>query len=150
MREYCADCGAAHSEGRTCQSIYHEFMALEFSNPGYGRVHFLTVACYMIQHHGYSDEALVWVEAKLSAYFMNNLNGPEIRKLAAKDTDASIRKWEVKRLKDAPLLPKVSWSMTIADVDKQMYDSESYGELITEWGRRTWKEMTPLLKGKDS
>ncbi|QYR19267.1 hypothetical protein KZ483_15075 [Paenibacillus sp. sptzw28] len=28
-------------------------LALEFSDPGYGRVHFLTVACFIIQHNRY-------------------------------------------------------------------------------------------------
>ncbi|GAB2571664.1 DUF5946 family protein [Gracilibacillus alcaliphilus] len=149
MGEYCADCGAFHTEGRTCQSIYHDFLALEFEDSAYGQVHFLTVACYMIQHNGYSGEALVWVESKLGTYLMYNLSGPEIRKLAAKDTSSSIRNWEVNRQREAPPLPKVSWSMTIADVKQQMHDAESYCELIIEWGRRTWREMGPLLPEKD-
>lgn len=150
MVDYCADCGASHIEGRTCQSIYHEFLDLEFKNPAYGSVHFLTVACYMIQHNGYSDDALLWVESKLRTYLMNNLTGSEIHKLAAKDTDSGTRKWEVKRKWDAPSLPKVSWSMTIADVARQKYDAESYCELITEWGHRTLNEMGPLLHSTDS
>lgn len=146
MSEYCSECGALHSEGRTCQSIFDEFLALELTDPGYGRVHFLTVACYMIQHNSYSDEALVWIESKLRKYFENNLSGPEIRKLAAKDTDSGTRKWKVMRQKDARPLPKVAWSMTIVDVAQRMHDAESYCKLITEWGRRTLDEMGPLLR----
>lgn len=32
-------------------------------------------------------------------------------------------------------LPKVAWSMTIADVAAQMHDAESYCKLIEQWGR---------------
>ncbi|WP_181348151.1 DUF5946 family protein [Thalassobacillus sp. CUG 92003] len=140
----CTECGACLTKGKTCQSIYHEFLALELTDPGYGQVHFLTVACYMIQHNGYSDDALVWIESKLRTYLENNLTGPEIRTLAAKDIEG--RTWKIKRHENEQQLPKVSWSMTIADVEKEMHDTESYCELITEWGKRTLIDMGPLIE----
>jgi adenine C2-methylase RlmN of 23S rRNA A2503 and tRNA A37 len=100
----------------------------------------------MIQHNGYSDDALVWVESKLRVYLEKNLTGSEIRELAAKDTDYGTRKWEIKRQKDASALPRVAWSMTIADVARQMHDAQTYCELIIKWGRRTLDEMGPLLQ----
>ncbi|QYR21043.1 hypothetical protein KZ483_25495 [Paenibacillus sp. sptzw28] len=33
MSESCAVCGAVHIEESTCQSIFDEFLALEFSDP---------------------------------------------------------------------------------------------------------------------
>lgn len=43
----CSECGAADN---LCKSRFDEFLALEFSDMGYGTVHNLTVAAYMIQH----------------------------------------------------------------------------------------------------
>ncbi len=42
-------------------------------------------------------------------------------------------------------LPKVAWTITIADVASQMYDSDSYCKLVRQWGRTTLKEMDPLV-----
>jgi hypothetical protein len=46
---------------------------------------------------------------------------------------------------NAPHLPKVAWTMTIADVAAQMHDAESCCKLIEQWGRTTLKEMGPLV-----
>jgi len=43
----CPECGAHET---LCQTRFDEFLALEFSDMGYGAVHNLTVATYMIQH----------------------------------------------------------------------------------------------------
>lgn len=40
----CPQCGAL------CLPRFDEFLALEFSDPGYGAAHNLTVAAYMAQH----------------------------------------------------------------------------------------------------
>src|SRR6185369_4158225 len=41
----CPECGAAE-----CEARYHDFLVKEFEDPGYGAVHHLTVATYMLQH----------------------------------------------------------------------------------------------------
>ncbi|WP_199617176.1 DUF5946 family protein [Paenibacillus alkalitolerans] len=145
MSERCTECGAVLPEGRTCQSLFDEFLALEFSNPGYGQVHFLTVACFMTQHGRYSDEALVWVRAKLRTYLENDLTGTELRQIAAEEIAAADRKWNPRRPADAPPLPKVAWSMTISDVAQQMQDAETYCLLVKQWGRVTLEEMGAML-----
>ena len=43
----CPECGAADN---LCQSRFDEFLVLEFTDPGYGAVHHLTVTAYMLQH----------------------------------------------------------------------------------------------------
>ena len=40
-----------------------------------------------------------------------------------------------------PALPRIPWSMTIADVASQYQDAASYCALVTEWARATLKEM---------
>jgi hypothetical protein len=141
MSETCALCGAVLPEGSTCQTIFDEFLALEFADPAYGQVHFLTVACFMIQHGGYSDEGYAWIKSTLRDYFDNNLTGPQLLRLAAEGTDNSVRNWKVKRQSDEPPLPKIAWSMTVADVARNMHDAESYCEQMRQWGRATLQDM---------
>ena len=43
----CPECGAP---AQSCETRYHECLVKEFSEPGYGAVHHLTVATYMLQH----------------------------------------------------------------------------------------------------
>jgi hypothetical protein len=43
----CPECGAPNA---ACATRFDECLVLEFSNAGYGAVHHLTVAAYMLQH----------------------------------------------------------------------------------------------------
>lgn len=142
MSETCTKCGAVHTGEKTCESIFGEFLALEFTDSGYGRVHFLTVACYMVQHEAYSDEMYVWVQTALRKYLEECHTIEMIRQDAAQGPG---RTKGIRRPVDAPPLPKVAWSMTIADVAVQMHDAESYCKLIEQWGRSTLQEMGPLV-----
>jgi hypothetical protein len=47
---------------------------------------------------------------------------------------------------DARPLPKVAWSMTIADVAAQMHDADSYCRLIEKWAKTILQEMGPLIE----
>lgn len=145
MSEACRLCGAVPLEGRSCEEIYHEFLALEFVDPGYGRVHFVTVACYMIQHEGYSDEMYLWIESALRNYVER---GYTVQMILADAARGPGRSKGVRRPADARPLPKVAWSMTIADVAAHMHDAESYCQLIEQWGQKTLSEMGPLLLNK--
>jgi len=138
----CATCGAVQLEDKSCESIFGELIALEFENPDYGRVHFLTVACYMIQHEGYSDEAYAWMQSALRSYLEEGVSTESIRRDAAQ---GSGRTKGIRRQTGARQLPKVAWSMTIADVAIRMQDAESYCRLIEQWGRTTLSEMDPLV-----
>jgi hypothetical protein len=141
MSEQCAECGAVLPSGSTCQTIFDEFLSLEYTNPAYGQVHFLTVACFMIQHGRYSDEGLVWIQSTLRTYLEQQLTDQQLRQLAAKGTDGATRTWKVTRQPDAPPLPKVAWSMTITDVAQHMQDAESYCEQVRQWARTTLQQM---------
>lgn len=80
----CVKCGAVHPQDNTCESIFNEFMALEFTDPSYGQVHFLTVASYMVQHEGYSDEMYVWVQTALRRHLEEGYPAELIRQDMAK------------------------------------------------------------------
>jgi Family of unknown function (DUF5946) len=130
MPNQCVECGAILSQDSSCQSIFESFLVLEFKDPGYGEVHLLTVACYMIQHSRYSDEALAWIEQKLHEYLEGGIPARQIRQEAANEADQVKRTWKVNRQPGARRLPKVAWSMTIADVASSYQDAESYCELV--------------------
>lgn len=145
MAIQCPECGAIQTETTTCQTAFDAFLILEFSDPEYGAVHFLTVACFMLQHGRYSDEGIKWMHRTLREYLEKDLTPTQLRQLAAKDTGNQTRTWKVVRAKDAPPAPKVAWSMTIMDVANQYKDAESYRSLITTWGRVTLREMVVPL-----
>src|SRR6516165_2690295 len=73
MSERCSECGTVLSEGSTCQTIFEELLSLEHTNAAYGQVHFLTFACFMIQHRRYSDEALTGMQLLLRAFLAEQL-----------------------------------------------------------------------------
>jgi len=144
MPNTCPECGAILNGGSTCQTIFEALLVLEFTDSGYGEVHMLTVACFMIQHGRYSDEALVWIEQKLR----DNLGGvpaSTIRRQAGKETGQHTRTWKVTRRPGARRLPTVAWSMTIADVAANYQDAKSYCQLVKQWAQVTLHEMEPLL-----
>lgn len=148
--EPCPDCGARLGMSETCQSIFDSFLALEFSDPAYGEVHFLTVACFMIQHHRYSDAALAWIRGMLHAYLADNLPPSEIRRFATSQTNNAMRSWKVLRSSSDRPLPKIAWRVTIADVAEQAGDADSYRKAVRLWGESTLKQMDALVNGQAS
>lgn len=142
----CPDCGATFSGDDSCQSVFDEFLVLEFTDPEYGVVHMLTVACFMIQHRRYSDAGLRWIERQLRHYLESGRPQEQIREQAASETDQSRRTWKVTRQPDEPPLPRIPWSVTIADVAKNYQDAASYCEWVRRWARATVQEVKPWLK----
>jgi hypothetical protein len=145
MANVCLECGAIHTGDGSCQAIFDNFLALEFSEPGFGEVHLLTVACFMIQHGRYSDEALIWIEQQLRANLEGGVSAEQIRRRAAQHTDLQTRVWKVTRRPGAPSQAHIAWSMTIADVAAHYQDAATYRDLVSQWARATLREMKPLL-----
>ncbi len=148
----CPGCGARLPDEITCQDIFDAFLVLEFTDPGYGAVHFLTVACFMIQHGRYSDAGLTWIEQKLRAHLEQGLPVDQIRQQANRDADQSKRAWKVTRPPDAPPLPKIPWSLTIAAVapgyplSAPAPEPALYQQRVQQWARITLREMQVWLK----
>jgi uncharacterized protein DUF5946 len=145
MSDRCAACGAVLSEASSCQTIFEEFLSLEYSNPAYGQVHFLTVACFMIQHGRYSDAALTWMQSMLRAALDEQLTPQQLRQRAAQGMDDATRSWKVTSQADARPLPQVAWTTTIADVARSMQDPEKYCEQVKQWAQATLQQMAALF-----
>jgi hypothetical protein len=143
MPEICAECGAVFEDNEICQTLFDALLVLEFSDPAYGEVHFLTVACFMIQHGRYSDEGLAWIERVMRRYLAEGLSSEQLRKIAAEDTGSDQRTWKVARPADAAPPPRVAWKMTIQDVAEGYQDAQSYRDLVRQWAVQTLDQMTP-------
>src|SRR5512138_1019369 len=100
MSKSCPECGAISLDEGGCQSIFDSLLVLEFSDPGYGEVHFLTVACFMIQHGRYSDAGLHWIQGKLREYLEREVTADQIRREANREADQRTRTWKVTRQPD--------------------------------------------------
>jgi hypothetical protein len=151
MIDPCPECGAVLRDEGGCQSIFDSLLVLEFTDPGYGEVHFLTVACFMVQHGRYSDAGLSWIQGKLRDVLERGVTAGQIRRQANREADQRTRTWKVTRQPGERPLPKIAWSMTIADVASDHHTlteippAARYRELVTEWARVTLAEMGPLL-----
>lgn len=142
----CPECGAAYQDDLTCESVFNEFLALEFTGAEYGAVHMLTVACFMIQHGRYSDEGLVWIKQRLHEALEKAIPQEQIRRQAATEIGQDRRSWKVTRRPGDPPQAKIPWSMSILDVAAQYRDAESYRRLVRQWAATTLAEMQPLLR----
>lgn len=141
----CAECGAAVAPGRTCQEIFDEFLALEFSDPNFGAVHFLTVACFLIQHRRYSDEGLHWIAGKLRDYLDSGISAEEIRRLANREASQETRHWKIGRASHERQLPTIDWRMRICDVKFAPGEASGYCQEISQWARLTLEDMQAWL-----
>lgn len=145
MADTCPLCGAKLNDSISCELIFNQFLSLEFANTAFGKVHFLTVACYMIQHQLYSDEGLIWIEEQLRAYFEEGITTDQIRNQNRLNLSQSQRKWKVVRDSLTPQTKIQNWSMTIVDVANQYDGPVSYCELISKWAKFTLEEMRSIL-----
>ena len=141
----CPECGADWPEGRTCQSIFDEFLVWEFQDPEYGAVHFLTVAAFMTQHGRYTDEGQAWIKQKLHENLEENRPVDLIRRMANRETSQANRKWKVVREPGDPPAKRITWDMTIVDVnrrhDQAGLDAAAYREAIVQWARTTLRQL---------
>jgi Family of unknown function (DUF5946) len=145
MPHKCPECGAILLNKTSCQAIFESFLALEFTDPQYGRVHFLTVTCFMVQHGRYSDEALAWIEPHLRTVLEGEVTSRQIVQKMNRVLGQGHRSWKVNRRPGEPPLLKIPWSMTIADVAVNHHDAHSYCARVEQWAYATLHEMQPLL-----
>jgi hypothetical protein len=147
---FCPECGGTYKDNRTCQQIFDEFLALEFTEPSFYEVHFLTVACFMIQHRRYSDRALVWIDSKLRDYLDKGLSSDKIRAHTNWESSQENHKWKILRGPHDRKLPEIAWSKRISDVAYPENEPAAYCREITDWARSTREEMQVWLMADSS
>ena len=127
----CPECGAPDG---LCQSRFDEFLALEFSEAGYGAVHHLTVAAYMLQHSSRLTRQ-GWLETRglLGEFLIENKPPGFIRKQNKEKVDSGKREFKIKSKTGERILSKSTWTKTICDVRAE--NAEIYCADVTEWAR---------------
>lgn len=138
----CPLCGAnwSNTYDFTCADYFHEMIALEFIDPIAGAVHHLTVTCYMIQHDGYSDEALAEMQKMLEAVLEQGEDIQHYRQRMRPLVDSGKRTIHITRAPDAPPLPRRPWTMTIVDAGGDL-DVAGYQARVTAWGQSVLKTL---------
>ena len=118
--EVCAECGARHAEGGSCQEDFYQMLAWEADNPAYGaEVHHLMVLCYHLQHPAlYSPEGLDVARQLLIDFLVEGVSTQEARRRNRVAVSSSNRKWKIIGTPEryGTYHGAVPWSITAADV----------------------------------
>jgi hypothetical protein len=132
----CPECGAPDN---LCQTRFDEFLSLEFTDAGYGAVHHLTVAAYMVQHSSkMTREGWLFERNLLREFLIENKPPAYIRKQNKDVVDSGKRKFKIKSKTGLPVIDKNMWKKTILDVRAD--NADVYREDITAWARSVLEE----------
>jgi hypothetical protein len=136
----CPDCGAPDS---TCETRFHEFLVKEFEDAGYGAVHHLTVATYMLQHSSkLTREGWLHERELLREFLVENKPPAFIRKQNKDLVNSGKRKFKIKSRDGLPIINKTTWTKTILDVRRE--DAKVYCEDVTAWAKSTLEDVKRL------
>ncbi|MBE0680466.1 MAG: hypothetical protein IH589_01015 [Anaerolineales bacterium] len=136
----CPECGAADD---LCKSRFDEFLALEFSDMGYGAVHNLTVATYMLQHSSkLTREGWLHERNLLKEFLIDNKPPAFIRKQNKDIVDSGKRKFKIKSRDGLPVINKSTWTKTILDVRTE--SAEVYCADVTVWARSVLEDAETI------
>jgi len=134
----CPECG-----GPDCRSRFDEFLALEFTDAGYGAVHHLTVTAYMLQHSSQlTREGWLHERELLREFLVENKPPSFIRKQNRDLVDSGKRSFKIKSRDGQRILQKSTWTKTILDVRSE--DAEIYCADVTAWARSVLEEAASI------
>jgi hypothetical protein len=136
----CPECGASDS---LCKERFDEFLVLEFTDAGYGAVHHLTVAAYMLQHSSKLTREGWLHERELLREFLVEKKPPAFIREQNKDlVDSGKRKFKITSKDGLPVINKTTWTRTILDVRTE--NAEVYCEDVTAWARSVLEEAEAI------
>ncbi len=136
----CPECGAPEA---LCQSRFDEFLVLEFTDPGYGAVHHLTVATYMLQHSSkLTKDGWLHERALLRAFIIENKPPSFIRRQNKDKVDSGKRDFKIKSKTGQPIIDKTSWTKTILDVRAE--SAATYCADVTAWAASALEESEKI------
>ena len=139
----CPECGASDNQ---CQTRFDEFLVLEFTDPGYGAVHHLTVAAYMVQHSSkMTREGWLFERGLLREFLVENKPPAYIRKQNKDIVDSGKRKFKIKSKTGIPVINKTNWTKTILDVRSE--NAEVYCDDINAWAMSVLEEAEIQERG---
>jgi hypothetical protein len=136
----CPECGAPD---QLCHSRFDEFLVLEFTYEGYGAVHHLTVAAYMVQHSSkLTREGWLFERNLLREFLVENKPPAYIRKQNKDVVDSGKRNFKIKSRDGTPVINKTTWKKTILDVRAE--NADVYCEDITVWATSVLEEAEKI------
>src|SRR5687768_1797504 len=139
----CPECGAPD---HLCQTRFDEFLILEFEDAGYGAVHHLTVATYMLQHSSKLTREGWLHERELLREFLVEKKPPAFIRKQNKDmVDSGKRKFKIKSRNGLPVITKTAWTKTILDVRAE--NAQVYSQDVTAWARSVLEEAEAIEIG---
>ena len=139
----CPECGAPDN---LCQARFDEFLVLEFTDAGYGAVHHLTVATYMLQHSSkMTREGWLFERNLLREFLIENKPPAYTRKQNRDLVDSGTRTFKIKSKTGIPVIDKTTWAKTILDV--RVENADVYCEDIATWARSVLEEAEGLQTG---
>ncbi len=139
----CPECGADD-----CKSRFDEFLALEFTDAGYGAVHHLTVTAYMLQHSSQlTREGWLHERELLREFLVENKPPSFIRKQNKDVVDSGKRTFQIKSRDGKPIIGKTTWKKTILDIRTD--DAEAYCADVAAWARSVLEEAQAIEPARE-
>ena len=136
----CPECSAPET---LCQTRFDEFLALEFTDAGYGAVHHLTVTAYMLQHSSkLTREGWLHERELLREFLVENKSSAFIRKQNRDLVDSGKRTFKIKSRDGLPVINKTTWVKTILDVRTE--NAEVYCADVSAWARSALEESEEI------
>jgi hypothetical protein len=136
----CPECGATDT---LCKTRFDEFLVLEFTDAGYGAVHHLTVAAYMLQHSSkLTREGWLHMRGLLREFLVENKPPAFIRRQTRDSVDSGKRKFKIASKDVSPVIQKSTWTKTILDVRTEK--AEVYCADVSAWARAVLGEAQEL------
>ncbi len=127
----CPECGAPES---ACEARYHECLAKEFSEAGYGAVHHLTVSAYMLQHSSrLTKEGWLFERDLLKDFLVNEKDPALVVKQNQARLDSGTRGFKIASTDGQPRIDRRQWSKTILDV--HLDTAEMYCQQVVAWAQ---------------
>ena len=135
------DCPECSAPDLLCQTRFDEFLVLEFTDAGYGAVHHLTVAAFMVQHSSrMTREGWLFERELLREFLVENKPPSYIRKQNKDWVDSGKRTFKIKSRDGKRIIEKSTWKKTIVDVRTE--NAEVYCEEITSWARSVLEDAS--------
>jgi hypothetical protein len=138
----CDECGAP---GDRCEQRFNELLILEFTDPGYGSVHHLTVSAYMLQHSSKLTKEGWLYERALLREFVDGKAPAQVRTERMDEVDSGRRTFRIKSRSGKPVIPPTDWTRTILDVRSET--AEHYCQDVAMWSRAVLDDSEEVSVG---
>ena len=136
----CPECDALET---LCKPCFDEFLILEFTDTGYGVVHHLTVAAYMLQHSSkLTREGWLYERELLREFLVENKPPEFIRKQIRDLVDSGKRKFKIASKDGLPVINKFTWTKTILNVRAE--NAEIYCADVITWAKSVLEEAEAM------